>query len=50
MEVWGCSFSVTTILPLNICFVELRVKIALGLYGILLVAFPVLRVRKGCKI
>lgn len=47
MEVWGCNFSVKTTLPLATCLVILRVKRSLGLYGILLMVFPVLRVRKG---
>lgn len=47
MEVWGCNFSVKTILPPATCLVVLRVKRSLGLYRILLLMFPVLRVIKG---
>lgn len=39
MEVWGCNFSVKTILPLATCLLVLRVKRSPGLYGIQLMVF-----------
>lgn len=47
MEVLGCDFSVTATLPLTACHVGRRVKRPLGLYRVLLMAVPVLRVTKG---
>lgn len=47
MEVLGCDFSVTTTLPLTAYHVGRRVKRPLGLYRVLLMAVPVLRVTKG---
>lgn len=47
MEFWGCNSNVKTVLPLTICLVVLGVKRSLGLYGMLVMAFLVLMVRKG---